>query len=379
MSPNPNSAASPPDSDRPKELVEVLESYLRVKGKGQDGSSGTYRRNASREITQFIDWLANRDIRRLDEIDEDLLAEYVNKGILSRELSARSVNKYYDYISAWIGWCHREGLVAQHYGIRERPRERLPDETTRKERLQQSWQQEERVVLLRHVNEQAAEAIDKDGVAAYRPVRDWALVSILAYSGVRGSELLGNPDDNRRDGAQWRDLGDEYASLRVFGKSQEWEQRSIPPQAHGAIEQWERVLDPASEWPIIPTFHFPKLYEPLRTAGVRTDAIQGHDEIFAAYADAGITPPALMTDGARKIMQRLTDNLNIDIDEGYLQLHGARRGVGRVLALQQGADAAADQLGNSVEVVEERYSDILASERAEMTGEAFEKHDSEQN
>jgi len=74
-------------------------------------------------------------------------------------------------------------------------------------------------------------------------------------------------------------------------------------------------------------------------------------------------------------MRRLTDDADIDVSEGYLQLHGARRGVGRVLTMHENADAAADQLGNSVAVVKEAYSDILASETAERTGEAFEKND----
>lgn len=109
------------------------------------------------------------------------------------------------------------------------------------------------------------------------------------------------------------------------------------------------------------------------------DALSGHTDIFNAYRVHGLSQPAMTTAGARSLMRRLTDEAEIEVEEGYLQLHGARRGVGRVLALQQGADAAADQLGNSVAVVEERYSDILASERAEMTGAAFNDHEGNVN
>jgi hypothetical protein len=64
-------------------------------------------------------------------------------------------------------------------------------------------------------------------------------------------------------------------------------------------------------------------------------------------------------------MRSLTDDAEIDVEEDYLQLHGARRGPGLVLATEQGADAAADQLVNSVRVVGQAYSDVLAEERAE--------------
>jgi integrase len=360
----------------PVPLTRAMDDYLLSKGKGPDGESGLYRTNAERQLRKFVGYLDAQGITRLAEIDAEVLRTYVRDALLGDGLSPRTVRKYFDYVSAWIGWAQREGLVDTHYGLQQTAREPLPDVDTRKRTRQQSWRRDQRRAILTHVDERARDAIDDRGLDAYAAVRDRALVYVLAYSGVRGSELLANSQDDRRDGARWRDLGDEYDTLEVLGKRQEWESRSVPPQAHSVLERWEQVLDPAGDWPLVPTLHYPSLYEALATAGrTETESLTGHADVFAALRDHGASPPAMTTDGARRLLQRLTDDAGIDVDEGYLQLHGARRGVGRVLAMQQGADEAADQLGNSVAVVEESYSDILASERAEKTGEAFDEHD----
>lgn len=134
------------------------------------------------------------------------------------------------------------------------------------------------------------------------------------------------------------------------------------------------MFKPAPDWPLISTFHRPSVYDRLPN-DVDTDTLDGLGDIFDALRIHEYRPPALTTDGARRLFRRLTDEAGIDVDEDYLKLHGARRSVGRVLAMQQGADAAAVQLGNSVAIVEESYSKILAVGRAEATGEAFEQHD----
>lgn len=167
---------------------------------------------------------------------------------------------------------------------------------------------------------------------------------------------------------------EDYTSLEVLGKSQQWESRSLPPQIRPAIERWESILEPEPDWPLVPSFHYPSLYGVLPD-DVDPDTLDGYGDIFEAIREHDARPPAMTTDGGRRLFRRLSEDAGIEVEEGYLQLHGARRGVGLVLALEQGADAAADQLANSVKVVEESYSDILASERAEKTGEAFDQHD----
>lgn len=358
----------------PPALRSALDDYLVSRGKGGQKQSGIYRRHAERELGKFVTYLEREGIDGFDGIEARTLRRYIRQELLGHGHSPRTVQKYYDYVSAWLGWAQREGLIDTHYGIQEAAREPLPEADTRKEEHQQTWQRGQRQAILGHVDERAREAIEEDGLDAYGPVRNRALVYVLAYSGVRGSELLANSQDDRRDGAMWRDLADGCDSLEVLGKNQRWEDRSIPPQARTALERWRTVLDPAPEWPLFPTLHYPSLHDALDAAGVER-AVSGHAEIFDALRDTTGRPPSITTDGARRLLKRLTDEADIDVEAGYLQLHGARRGVGRVLAMQQGADAAADQLGNSVEVVERRYSDILAAERAEKTGEAFDEHD----
>jgi len=368
------------DGDRDREhalpaaLTDAVDSYLQSKGKGVDGSTGTYRRNAERELERFVRFLDDHGVEALDAIDATTLRAYVREALLDRGLSPTTVHKYYDYVSAWVGWAQREGLVAEHYGIQQTACEPLPETDTRAAERQQTWHSEHRQQFLSHVDERARDAIEANGRDAYGPARDRALAYLLAFTGVRGAELLAVSDDDRRTGADWRDVGRDTTSIEVLGKSQSWETRSIPPQARPAVERWAAVLDPEPSWPLVPTFHYPSLYGVLPDS-VDTDSLDGYADIFEAIRTADVRPPALTTDGARRLFERLSDEAGIDVAEGYLQLHGARRGVGRVLAMEQGADAAADQLGNSVAVVEESYSEVLASERAEKTGQAFEDHE----
>lgn len=368
-----------------------LEGFLRDKGKGRGGASGTYRANAERELRLFVDWLEDPrgestggeaprtgPVLEYDDLDAQVLREYVRSGLLPRDLSPKSVHKYYDYVSSFVGWCQREGLVPEHYGIQRTAREPLPDTEGQKTEKQQTWRREERLALLRHVDREAHDAIDERGRDALSATRNRALVYVLAYTGVRGGEILALPQDDRRNGEVWGSLSVDYATMDVLSKKQDRTTRAIPSQARPALERWHDVLRPREDWPLFPTFHLPTLYE--RLDGVLDDdekaALTGLVDVFDAMRERGVPPPAITTDGARSIMKRLTDDAGIEVDRGeYLELHGARRGVGRVLAMTQGADAAADQLDNSVKVVEEAYSDVLAEERADATSEAFESHD----
>jgi integrase len=371
---NSNSGGSDGENTAPAPLVDALESYLLSRGKGPDSSSGNYRRNAGPRLRAFIDYLAENDIQHLDEIDAHTLRNYIRDELLGKGHKPATIHKYYDYVSAWIGWAQREGLVAEHYGKQQSATEPLPDTDGQASEQQQTWRAEQRQQFLRFLDERAHDAIDERGYNAYAPARDRALAYVLAFSGVRGAEILAASDDDRRNGAPWSDLNEDYTSLEVLGKSQQWESRSLPPQIRPAIERWESILEPKSDWPLVPSFHYPSLYGVLPD-DVDPDTLDGYGDIFEALREHDVRPPAMTTDGGRRLFRRLSEEAGIEVEEGYLQLHGARRGVGRVLALEQGANAAADQLANSVKVVEESYSDILASERAEKTGEAFDQHD----
>ena len=78
--------------------------------------------------------------------------------------------------------------------------------------------------------------------------------------------------------------------------------------------------------------------------------------IDAVLREYDIAPPALTTDGVRNVMKRLTEAAGIDINEGYLQPHGARRGmIGEVYKRDRGE---AQDLGRhkSIKTTPEAYS-----------------------
>jgi hypothetical protein len=122
--------------------------------------------------------------------------------------------------------------------------------------------------------------------------------------------------------------------------------------------------------------------EELADRGERPDAI---DDLREGYArdlllalDKDIRPPSITTDGARSVLQRLSDADEIDIDHpkhDYLAPHGGRRGMGEVLVRAFGYTVAARYLDNSEEMVRERYSHIEAGELGDVATEALEDVD----
>jgi hypothetical protein len=121
----------------------------------------------------------------------------------------------------------------------------------------------------------------------------------------------------------------------------------------------------------------------LTDRGERPDAIEQRRNKYARdlllALDEDIRPPSITTDGARSILQRLTDEAEIDIDHPkheYLAPHGGRRGMGEVLVRAFGYTVAARYLDNSEEMVRERYSHIEAGELGDVATEALNEIDS---
>ena len=90
-----------------------------------------------------------------------------------------------------------------------------------------------------------------------------------------------------------------------------------------------------------------------------------------------IAPPSITTDARRHVPKRLCEKAGIELDddEEYLMLHGARHGAGEVLVRTSGHTAAARALDNSKEVVREHYSYIDAGELADQMTSAFQEVD----
>jgi len=94
--------------------------------------------------------------------------------------------------------------------------------------------------------------------------------------------------------------------------------------------------------------------------------------------DEDVRPPSITTDGARSVLQRLSEAAEIDIDHpkhDYLAPHGGRRGMGEVLVRAFGYTVAARYLDNSEEMVRGHYSHIEAGELGDVATEALEDVD----
>lgn len=105
----------------------------------------------------------------------------------------------------------------------------------------------------------------------------------------------------------------------------------------------EDVKDPPTErWPVVPAFDrrpFAGLVQDeLVDRGLRPETINERRGEYACdlllALDEDVRPPSITTDGARSILQRLSEAAEIDIDHpkhDYLAPHGGRRGMGEVL------------------------------------------------
>jgi integrase len=394
--PDPESQGSTTSSSSPS-LQDGLTQFLKAKAKGDE--SGNYRRNAKRVITRWIDWLEQRDITNFEQLDETVLAhyaEYLRRRVAAKEAEttdggiARSTAwTYYNTISAFLGWASKWGYIQENYARAGLAQESMPDRSTTQQTEQQFWTPNQRDQILNYVNKRAHDAIEENGLDAEIEARDRALVAVLAFTGVRGSEIFRSEHDNRtgRQGLLWCDVDLEEQTISVLGKNQQRQSAWLLEQAIPAVERYRTISDPPSEeWPVFPTRHAPSLYQCART---HLHEIEDEDEgtvegilenypIGEVLRDYQITPPAITTTGARSVMKRLCEAADIDVlappeGPGYLQLHGARRGIGDTFyRIDRGT--AQDLLRHqSLETTKDHYSHIDATEGAKRASEMLDQ------
>jgi len=380
----------PSKTDQP--LDAPLEDFLTDKAKGND--SGNYRRNTERVVRDWLSWTNDeRSTYTFAALDVDDLEVYARH--LKRRtndvggLAASSARKYYDYVRAYLSWCQRREYLSDNPAAKDRPTDALPDDDQRSDHTQQLWSPEQRSSIMAYVNERASKAIDEQGSDALAEARDRAFVATIAYSGVRGGEVLRDRNDDRRDGVRWTDVDLNRGTMTILEKgSQEYTQTGVPKQAVSALTRWKQVFDPPSgEWPVFPTLHAPSLSSAVAD-GLNAEGYDD-EEIEARRADAtalevcyeaDIAPPALTTAGGRNLMQRLSEAADVpglDVEDGeYLELHGGRRGAGDTLVRQKGWEQAQKHLLHAdPKTTMDAYSHISAEETAEEAGEAFDETD----
>lgn len=415
------------------EIATPLGAFLDAKGTGRTSDSGSYRRNLELAVGDFLAFLDELDPppRSFRALDDRHLREYA-RHLDGRDLADGTVLTYYRMASAYLGWCTREGYLDANPARTDRATEPLPADDGRRSGDQQAWSPGQRRELMDHLDDRAERALARlanvsdpaegsvlAGVAsagadhsrsppiedveagnpdngdldptrarwdAIKVFRDRALAALLGYTGVRGAEVLAHPGDDRRDGATWRDLDLSDGRLTVLAKDGTYDDRSVPTQATEPLGRYRRLLDPRPDWPVVPTMHRPTLYDRLRDRVPAVSDLDGADvedslgdrPTFALFREHGVTPPALSTDGGRRVLRSLTDDAGIEVDHpdhDYLTLHGARRGAGEAMVRSKGYAAAARLLDDTERMVRERYSHIEAGELADEATEAFDRVD----
>ena len=114
----------------------------------------------------------------------------------------------------------------------------------------------------------------------------------------------------------------------------------------------------------------------------RVDTMLNRASIDELLRDHEVPPPAISTNGARSVLQRISADLaplyeciEYDPDENvYLKPHGARRGLGHELVRKGHTTVAQKSLRHgSPDVTEQSYQDVKASETAKEVGDILEE------
>jgi integrase len=354
------------------DVHELVDDYLTARR--DEHGSGTYAASAQSELDRWVTWMADRgyDLETLEERGAEVLRQYatqLRQRTQSGGIAASTAQTYFAYISACLSFAVREGRLARNPAQTEAAREMLPEDS-RDRGDQQHWSPEQRAQLMEYVNKRAESAIVEDPFGAYTETRDRALVAMLYYAAVRGAEVLRHRQDERegRQGLRWGRVDLEAGTMRILGKDQSWETAPIPSPALRPLRMLKKVQRPASDdWPVFATSHAPSKWSVAREhLDADVDAlVEDLGSIDTVLQEHDIAPPALTTDGTRSVLKRLTEAAGIDVDEGYLQPHGARRGmIGEVYKRDRGE---AQDLGRhkSMETTREAYSHLDAEEQRE--------------
>jgi len=353
---------------RGSRLEDAVADFLETK-------HGNYAANLEHAIGLWRDWLGEDEPDDLGDVTTLTMKEYaahLDSRARRGEIAASTARTYYHNVSALFAWAFDYERIPTNPAAKQRATDELPEDSTDSSD-QQFWSAEQRRAITTYVEDRAREAIEEDGTGAFAPVRDRALVFVLAYTGVRGSEILADARDERRTGVEWGDVDLEHGTMTVLGKgSQKPEPVALTEQTIDPLQRLRTLVDPPSdEWPIFPTRHAPSLYDAIRAGG--HDDPDGNPWDYCH--EHGIKPPSMSTSGARSLLRRLSDEVNVpDLDEdSYLTLHGARRGVGETLYREFGAQRAQRTLRHDdPKTTSKMYSHIEASELGKDNTKAFE-------
>ena len=364
-------------SPTPQAVKAIIDEFLQSGRK-----SGNYQSNLRSVLEKWREWLSGRDITEIEAVDKRVMrnyAQYLQQRIDAGDqptvdggITAATGWTYFDYVSAFLDYCVEWEYLQENPAQKGAVKNELPDRPTNDSGSQQFWSAEAREALITYVDKRAVDAVDDDGLQAVTLLRDRSLAYVLAYSGVRGGEILQDSRDDRRAGLRWQDVEIEANRATVLGKDQQWEEVQLPKQTHQPLRQLRRAIDPPSdEWPVFPSNHAPSIHAALPDDWERPET--DDRSLLDHCRTLGVTPPALSTNGGRNVMKRLCEDAGLDIDGEYLKPHGGRRGVGETLYTELDPVAAQRALRHKDPATTSKmYSHVDASELAENTSEVFE-------
>lgn len=367
----------------------LIDRYLEATAKGR--RTGNYRTMAQSALERWVQFLEQREQATLDALDVDIQRAYAQRlrqAYRDGDIAASTARTYYATVRACLEWAVEDGLLTTNPAAPSRVTTELPTESTETDR--QFWSPGDVKALLSYLSERIDTEIEAGGLtAAAKPVRDRALVSVLAFTGVRGAEICRDTDDERpgRQGLRWQRVDLEDGTMKVLGKSQRWEWAQVPKQARSHLERHRRVQKPPTDsWPVFPTGHAPSKYAAVRSQladrGWEANAIEqllDAEPIDEILIEHEIVPPAITVRGARTVMKRLCTAADVDIDGEYLKPHGARRGLGDLLYRESAELAQSTLRHTSIRTTHEAYSHVDASKTADTVSKLIENEHERSN
>lgn len=363
------------------DVQPLVEDYLTAK---QTSGSQAYAATAASVLHRWAAWMhdQNHDLGVLDDPQRgpqvlNAYALHLASRVAEETLSPASAERYFAYVSACLSFGVRQGVLDRNPALADAATESLPAQKRTDRTDQQFWSASQRQAIVEHVDAQVRE----QSSPSLRDARNRALVRMLAFTGVRGAEVLSHPKDDRdgRNGLRWENVDLDAGTILIFGKDQTWERTPLASKCLPAVRNLKQAQQPPTrDWPVFPTGHRPSLFSVARAElGDRFDhrlaAVSG--DIWSLLQNIEATPPSLTTAGARSVMQRLTDAAGIDAEEGYLQLHGGRRGLGDLLYRQDRGHAQDILRHDDLSTTQAGYQHIDAKERREQLDGYLERAD----
>lgn len=114
-------------------------------------------------------------VKKVDELSEGVLRQFLLRGEREREWKASTIVTYRKNLSPFFHWCVERGLLEEH------PLQRIPSPPLVKN-LPEYYTQEQMETILYHVNMNAQTDFER--------ARNVALFGVLAMAGLRKGELL---------------------------------------------------------------------------------------------------------------------------------------------------------------------------------------------